>query len=309
MRQNKPRVYGQEHGTSTVGQSNTHTPYWDEYSAGIIAVHNSNNWRVKNHMVQPNCGGKDRFWIKEHMGEVRVNCRQCDDFKKITEIMRGEGLLPEFNPEKKVTIMGDVTPFPEVEAANEYLKRKRIQQHGAKIDGPDLMIPIVNKGGKFVGTQIIEPDGKKKFNQGLQPNGCFHVVGGPIKDFAWLCEGFATAAAVHESTCQPAVHCLNASNIVNVIEALREVKPNTDLIIAGDNDAAGRKACEKAFEMHGVTHVLPEVEGYDWNDIFVARGPEYTKTQSAKSSLSDVYFPEDIVVSIQLITSSKTVKR
>jgi len=282
-----------------VGQSNTHTPYWDEYSAGIIAAYELKQLaRGEWHGACPNCGGKDRFWIKEHMGEVRVNCRQCDDFKKITEIMRDQGLLPEFVPEKKVTVMGDVTPFPEMEAANEYLKRKRIQQHGAKIDGPDLMIPIVNRAGKFVGTQIIEPDGKKKFNQGLQPNGCFHVVGGPIQDFAWLCEGFATAAAVHESTGQPAIHCLNANNIVNVIEAMREVKPNTELIIAGDNDAAGRKACEKAFEMHGVTHIIPSVEGYDWNDIFVARGPEYTKTQlQPKSSLDEVYFPEDIVVS------------
>lgn len=282
-----------------VGQGNNSTPYWDEYAQGIIdALKLQQLARGEWHGACPNCGGKDRFWISQYQGEVRVQCRQCDDFSAITKELRARKLLPEFTPEKKATVMGDVTPFPEIDTDNEYLKRKRIQQHGAKLDGPDLMIPIVNKAGKRVGTQIIEPDGKKKFNQGLQPNGCFHVVGGPITDFAYLCEGFATAAAVHESTSKPAVHCLNANNIKNVIEVMREVKPNAELIIAGDNDAAGRKACEKAFEMFGVTHIIPNNEGFDWNDVFVARGPEYTRTQlEPKSALDDVYFPDEIQVS------------
>ena len=282
-----------------VGQGNNSTPYWDEYAQGIIDALNLQQLaRGEWHGACPNCGGKDRFWISQYQGEVRVQCRQCDDFSAITKELRARKLLPEFTPEKKATVMGDVTPFPEIDVDNEYLKRKRIQQHGAKLDGPDLMIPIVNKAGKRVGTQIIEPDGKKKFNQGLQPNGCFHVVGGPITDFAYLCEGFATAAAVHESTGKPAIHCLNANNITNVIEVMREVKPNAELIIAGDNDAAGRKACEKAFEMFGVTHIIPNNEGFDWNDVFVARGPEYTRTQlEPKSALDDVYFPDEIQVS------------
>ena len=282
-----------------VGQGNNSTPYWDEYAQGIIDALNLQQLaRGEWHGACPNCGGKDRFWISQYQGEVRVQCRQCDDFSAITKELRARKLLPEFTPEKKATVMGDVTPFPEIDTDNEYLKRKRIQQHGAKLDGPDLMIPIVNKAGKRVGTQIIEPDGKKKFNQGLQPNGCFHVVGGPITDFAYLCEGFATAAAVHESTGRPAIHCLNANNITNVIEVMREVKPNAELIIAGDNDAAGRKACEKAFEMFGVTHVIPNNEGFDWNDVFVARGPEYTKTQlEPKSALDDVFFPDDVQIS------------
>lgn len=282
-----------------VGQGNNSTPYWDEYAQGIIDALNLQQLaRGEWHGACPNCGGKDRFWISQYQGEVRVQCRQCNDFSAITKELRARKLLPEFTPEKKATVMGDVTPFPEIDTDNEYLKRKRIQQHGAKLDGPDLMIPIVNKAGKRVGTQIIEPDGKKKFNQGLQPNGCFHVVGGPITDFAYLCEGFATAAAVHESTAKPAIHCLNANNITNVIEVMREVKPNAELIIAGDNDAAGRKACEKAFEMFGVTHIIPNNEGFDWNDVFVARGPEYTRTQlEPKSALDDVYFPDEIQVS------------
>lgn len=284
-----------------VGQGKNSTPYWDEYSQNIIqSLGLKQLARGEWHGACPNCGGVDRFWINQFQGEIRVQCRQCNDFSAITKELRARGLLPEFIPEKKATVMGEVTPFPDIEIdmGNEYLTRKRIEQHGAKIDGKNLIIPIVNKTGKRVGMQTIEPDGRKKFNHGLQPNGCFHVVGGPITDFAYLCEGFATAASVHQSTGKPAIHCLNANNIVNVVEVMREVKPDAKLIVAGDNDEAGRKACERALEAYGVTSVLPTTEGHDWNDVFVALGPEKTKAQlQPKSPLENVYFPDDVHVS------------
>ena len=283
----------------TVGQSNTNTPYWSEYGQGIIDAYNLKQLaKGEWHGPCPNCGGKDRFWISNYHGEVRVNCRQCNDFKEITAILRKDGLLPEFNAGNAKPEIADVTPFNKETPANDYLARKRIQQHGAIIDGSDLQIPIINNQGKRVGTQFIEPDGKKKFNYGLEYKGCFHVIGGPIKDFAYLCEGFATAASVHEATGQPAVHCLNASNICDVITSLRDVKPNTTFVIAGDNDDAGRKACDKAFAEHGVEHVLPNTEGLDWNDVYIARGAEATKKLLKPSSVLDqIYMPDDVIVS------------
>ena len=88
-------------------------------------------------------------------------------------------------------------------------------------------------------------------------------------------QNFATAAAVTESTGQPAIHCLNAANIVDVIEAFKEVRPEVSLVIAGDNDEAGRKVCAKALEQHGITYVLPDKEGEDWNDVYVREGALY----------------------------------
>lgn len=283
-----------------VGQSNTGTPYWDQYAQNIINTLGLKQLaRGEWHGACPNCGGKDRFWIAEYQGEVRVQCRQCEDFSAITRELRAQGLLPEFAPEKRETHkMSEVIPMPTTEPENEYLARKRIKKHRAIIDETDLHIPIINIRGERVGTQFIEADGKKKFNQGLKPKGCFHVVGGKITDFAFLCEGFATAASVHEATGKTAIHCLNASNIIDVIEAIRERKPDIELVIAGDNDAAGRKVCEKAFDQFGVTSVMPKGEGLDWNDVWVARGPEYTRKALEPASILDqVVFPDQTVIS------------
>lgn len=283
-----------------VGLNNTNTAYWDEYAAGIISALGLKQIFTKGewHGPCPNCGGKDRFWIKEYQGEVRLNCRQCDDFKAISNALRDMKLLPEFVPDKKEQKVELKTPFPVIETDNEYLKRKKILLHGAKIDGPDLHVPIQNNKGQIVGHQFIEPDGTKKFNHGLKPKGCFHIVGGPIQNFCFLAEGFATAASVHQATNKPCVHGLSANNLCDVVEAIREKKPDVQIIIAGDNDPAGRKACEKASDQLGVTYVLPKGEGLDWNDVYLARGPEYTrKALEPTSVLDQVVFPDETTIS------------
>jgi KaiC/GvpD/RAD55 family RecA-like ATPase len=73
---------------------------------------------------------------------------------------------------------------------------------------------------------------------------------------------------------------------------LKEVKPETRFIVAGDNDPAGIKACEKAFAEHGVECVLPDSEGLDWNDVYIARGAEATRKKlEPRNVLDDVIFP------------------
>ena len=78
-----------------VGQGNNSTPYWDEYAQGIIDALNLQQLaRGEWHGACPNCGGKDRFWISQYQGEVRVQCRQCNDFSAITKELRARKLLP-----------------------------------------------------------------------------------------------------------------------------------------------------------------------------------------------------------------------
>ena len=243
----------------------------------------------EHHGPCPNCGGVDRFWISNYQGNVKVNCRQCGDWKEIIAILRSRGLYPD----KEIITEIAAKPAP-TEPSHPYLERKQINQNTAVIDGPDLQIRIIDNTGKTVGTQFIDENGNKEFNFGLKYKGCFHVVGGKIEDFAYLCEGFATACSVHQATGKPAVHCLNAFNIANVITALREVKPKTRFVIAGDNDDAGRKACEKAQEEHGVEYVLPNNEGLDWNDVWIARGADYTREAlKPRNVLDEVIFPSD----------------
>ena len=281
-----------------VGKIKYPEPIYSVYAPQIIsALQLKKTSHQEHHGPCPNCGGVDRFWISEYQGNLKVNCRQCQDWKEIIQILRERGLYPDKEIISETSDAMNKTPdnvvkLPETPELHPYLTRKRIKQHTAIIDEGDLHIRIINNQGKVVGTQFIDESGKKKFNYGLDYKGCFHVVGGKIEDFAYLCEGFATACSVHEATGKPAVHCLNASNITNVITALREVKPETRFIIAGDNDPAGLKACEQAFKEHGVECVLPDSEGLDWNDVWIARGAEDTRKKlEPRNVLDEVIFP------------------
>jgi phage/plasmid primase-like uncharacterized protein/KaiC/GvpD/RAD55 family RecA-like ATPase len=276
---------------------------YSEFAPQIIAALGLRKTSQKEHHGPcPNCGGVDRFWISEYQGLVKVNCRQCQDWQRIIQILREMHVYPDkeiisetsYNESKNMSDADNVVKLPESEGVHPYLTRKRIKQHGAMhfIDEGVLQIRIINNQGKVIGTQFIDESGKKKFNYGLDYKGCFHVVGGPIQDKCYIAEGFATAASVFEATGTPCVHALNASNITNVIAALKEVKPETRFIVAGDNDPAGIKACEQAFKDHGVECVLPDSEGLDWNDVWIARGAEATRKKlEPRNVLDDVIFP------------------
>ena len=280
-----------------VGKIKYPDPTYSTYAPQIISALQLKKVGAKEHHGPcPNCGGVDRFWISEYQGDVKVNCRQCGDWKAIIDILRQRGLYPdkEYVREEVPKNQDNVVKLPETPEIHPYLTRKRIKQHGAIVDEGDLHIRIINNKGKVVGTQFIDESGKKKFNYGLDYKGCFHVVGGPIQDKCYIAEGFATAASVFEATGTPCVHALNASNITNVITALKEVKPETRFIVAGDNDQAGIKACEQAFKDHGVECVLPDSEGLDWNDVYIARGAEDTRKKlEPRNVLDEVIFPSD----------------
>jgi phage/plasmid primase-like uncharacterized protein/KaiC/GvpD/RAD55 family RecA-like ATPase len=281
-----------------VGKIKYPEPIYSVYAPQIISALQLRKTSAKEHHGPcPNCGGVDRFWISEYQGNLKVNCRQCQDWKEIIQILRERGLYPDKEIISETSDAMNKTPdnvvkLPETPELHPYLTRKRIKQHTAIIDEGDLHIRIINNQGKVVGTQFIDESGKKKFNYGLDYKGCFHVVGGPIQDKCYIAEGFATAASVYEATGTPCVHALNASNITNVITALREVKPETRFIVAGDNDPAGLKACEQAFKEHGVECVIPDSEGLDWNDVWIARGAEDTRKKlEPRNVLDEVIFP------------------
>ena len=271
--------------------------YWSEYAPRIISALNLKKTAQQEfHGACPNCHGTDRFWIKEFGGEVVVNCRKCNDFAAIKDRLKAEGLWPDKDTAPTTPTKPAEINWPEDNTMNShpYLQRKKIKIHNATVSGSELVIPIINATGKRVGMQFIDEDGKKKFSYQMPVIGNFSVIGGPVRDFAYICEGWATAASVHEATNKPAIFALNAGNIPAVCEALRSAKPNAELIIAADNDEAGRKACEKAFEAFGIEHITPEQEGSDWNDVWVAQGPDATrKLLEPYNVMDEVFFPGD----------------
>jgi len=254
-------------------------PKWETWSPVII-----NSLQLKKtaqdefHGSCPNCGGKDRFWIKKHDGLVSVNCRQCNDFTSIADIMRGYGLLPQLGK-----MNGASTPIDthsDFDNHAPYHVRKGIELlGGATLVGEDVVVPIGNASGKRVGIQTIKPDGRKLFSKGMEKEGAFCVLGGPIGGTTYIAEGYATAASVAMSTGAPCVFALDAGNLPKVAQLLIEARPSAKFIVAADNDAKGVEAAVAT----GLPWRAPSQAGFDWNDVHASKGPLSVKTQLAKA--------------------------
>lgn len=115
----------------------------------------------------------------------------------------------------------------------------------------------------------------KRFLSGTLKKGSFHLIGGQPSDRIVIAEGFATAASICEALQVPVAVAFDAGNLKEVAMAIQQRWPDSNLIIAGDNDKSGvgqEKAEEAGAEVHARV-VIPAVPG-DWNDIFNASGPE-----------------------------------
>jgi len=117
--------------------------------------------------------------------------------------------------------------------------------------------------------QFIAASGEKRFLFGGRIKGGYF----PISSHAsrqgrlFICEGFATAASVHQVTRYPTVAAFNAGNLAAVALRLRELFPERHIVIAGDNDIEterrigrnpGKEAAHQAAELVGADVVIPD---------------------------------------------------
>ena len=165
--------------------------YWSEWSETIINRYSLREGPPgEHHGACPNCGHKDwpstRFWIHQRDGLVKFQCRQCNDFQSIVEILEHDGcwpLLEKKKPEIKLKQTGkdyfaNVVPMPKVEEPTvqfdpytAYHERKGVDLIGAVLEGSDVVVPLFNTNREQVGHQRINPTGDKRFNPGLKKDG------------------------------------------------------------------------------------------------------------------------------------------
>lgn len=120
--------------------------------------------------------------------------------------------------------------------AHPYLARKRVQAYGIRILGPSLVIPLRDVSGELHSLQFIRGDGRKTFLTGGRKRGCYYAIGRPGGDLC-ICEGYATAASIHEATGYATASAFDAGNLEPVARALRGKFPRLRLILCADNDA------------------------------------------------------------------------
>ena len=120
--------------------------------------------------------------------------------------------------------------------AHPYLARKRVQAYGIRVLGPSLVIPLRDVVGELHSLQFIGADGRKTFLTGGRKRGCYYAIGRPGGDLC-ICEGYATAASIHEATGYATACAFDAGNLEPVARALRGKFPRLRLILCADFDA------------------------------------------------------------------------
>lgn len=129
------------------------------------------------------------------------------------------------------TYFYDAPPAPE---DHPYLARKGITKFdhipiSLKVDGAgNLLVPLQDIDGRFMTFQRIPPEeGIKRFAEGAKAGGGFALLGDLAAGDILVCEGFATAATIHETRGQggPTLAAMSAGNLKAVCQALRQRCP------------------------------------------------------------------------------------
>jgi putative DNA primase/helicase len=185
-------------------------------------------------------------------------------------------------------ILDNATPAP---TDHPYLIRKHIQPHGVRVSRGALVIPAYDATKAIATLQFIQEDGTKRFLSHGAKTGNYFSIGEP-GDRIYLLEGFATGATVHEVTSTYTVVAFDVGNLKPVALRLRHKYPDTQIIIAADNDSGTddnpglRKAKEAAQAVNGAV-LFPTFQSQttngkpptDFNDLFVLEGLEVVRAQ------------------------------
>jgi len=148
---------------------------------------------------------------------------------------------------------------------HDYLLKKAIEPHGARTWGAFLLVPLMTKN-RIWSLQSIRSYGRKKFMPGGRTKGCYYLLGERTPRI-WIAEGFATAGTLREATGDCTCCAFTAYNLAAVCKALWLRWPDSELVIAADEDPVGLAQGEEAmYAGHAVRMVSPGDSGMDWND-------------------------------------------
>ena len=164
-------------------------------------------------------------------------------------------------------------------AQHQYLDNKKISIGNAKVNiyrrNAQLVIPLTDscpasaENLRIKGLQFIAENGRKSFP--LPFKGLFHVASDyrESKEVIVIAEGYATARSIAESTGFYVIAAMSACNLKAVVEKIAKQFIYSKILIAADNDEAGRKAAKEAKQtIDSVEIVYPTHECNDFNDLY-----------------------------------------
>ncbi len=142
---------------------------------------------------------------------------------------------------------------PPAPADYPYLACKKIKVHGARLHNRVLTLPILDFEFNITTLQFVYPDSGKRFLPGGRVKGCFIHVSGSVKNPSRtiICEGWATGCTLAGDEPNALIlAAIDAGNLKSVAISARKRWPDTELIIAGDDDRliGGNPGATKARE-------------------------------------------------------------
>ncbi|WP_051640631.1 hypothetical protein [Thiomicrorhabdus sp. Milos-T2] len=255
-----------------------------------------------NALIKDFTTGEDLLYIPESSGKTpeevaKMKKEQAERKLKEAENYRKEVLQSSENAKALLGLCTDNLPenFP-------YLGKKQILSHGIKfLSGKTpvpkqleklilhlkkqdcLVIPRYSTepylNGDLQTLEFIRPNGSKFPPLNSKPKGTYFVIPGESNRYV-ICEGFATGATLKEYYAQDdnVVIAFNAGNLLPVAQYFRNEYPESEMVIAGDNDFKnpvniGRDKAIATARLVGASYSIPEFSGdesgSDWNDRFL----------------------------------------
>ena len=157
--------------------------------------------------------------------------------------------------------------------SHDYLTRKGIKSHMARINGDGNLIVPMYVDGEISSIQTIFRDGTKLFLTGGKVKGA-SLQFGSVDEKVYLAEGFATAATIYEETGVCTIAAFSAHNLVDVCRQVREAHKSAEIVIVADNDKSGtgQNYATQASAKYGARVIIPPESGQDANDFKAAGG-------------------------------------
>ncbi|MBL4859482.1 MAG: toprim domain-containing protein, partial [Acinetobacter sp.] len=135
---------------------------------------------------------------------------------------------------KAQTIWNNADPAP---ADHEYLVKKGIKPHGARIKG-DWLVLSVTVNGFISSLQEIKGDKKKFMFEGNMSGGYYILEADPDgpDNIVYVSESYSTAASINEATGAKVYCAYNANNLLDVTNTAKDQNLECNVIICGDDD-------------------------------------------------------------------------
>jgi len=186
---------------------------------------------------------------------------------KISRQREDESARIHAEAQAEVTKLWEGSPVPE---SHPYLTKKGVKAYDIRLrkGKGELLIPMRDTSGILHSLQRIRPDGEKLNWLGGAKSGHFHTIPG-TGDTAYLVEGFATGATVHEATGATVYIAFDAQNLKLVAPLLKG-----RIVVAADNDhrTKGNPGITAA-KLTNLPYIYPTgIEGTDFNDLAAEKG-------------------------------------